>query len=116
MPISIDEFESRDPEKRETNAERVVRFLARNRGKAYKAIEIAEATGINENSIHPVLKRLEDRGLVRHREPYWAIGDLDAVREAMVFSSTAEFLDDTLGSESRDEWLTAARENVAGRE
>lgn len=109
MPISIDEFESRDAEKRETNAERVVRFLARNRDRAYKAIEIAEATEINENSIHPVLNRLEERGLVRHREPYWAIGDLEAVRDAMVFSSTAEFLDDTLGPESREEWVTAAR-------
>ena len=28
----------------------------------------------------------------------------------MVFSSTAEFLDDTLGAESREEWLDAADE------
>jgi len=109
MPISIDEFESRDPDRRETNAERVVRFLARNRDRAYKAVEVAEATGVAENSIHPVLNRLEERGLVRHREPYWAIGDLDAVRDATMFSSTSEFLDETLGPESRDEWLTAAR-------
>ena len=110
MPISIDEFESHDPE-RETNAERVVRFLARNRDRAYRAIEIAEATGINENSIHPVLNRLEERRLVRHREPYWAIGDLEAVRDAQVFSATAEFLNDTLGPESREEWVTAAQES-----
>lgn len=111
MPISIDEFESRDSDERETNAERVVRFLTRNRDKAYKAIEIAAATDINENSIHPVLNRLEDRGLVRHREPYWAIGDLEKVREAMLFSSTSRFLEETLGSESREEWLTAAQED-----
>jgi len=77
MPITIDEFESRDSERGETNAERVVRFLGRNRDKAYKATEIAEAVRINENSIHPVLKRLEERKLVRHREPYWAITDDD---------------------------------------
>lgn len=116
MPISIDEFESRGPEKRETNAERVVRFLARNRDKAYKAIEIAEATDINENSIHPVLNRLEERGLVRHREPYWAIGDLEKVRDAMMFSSAAEFLDEALGPESRKEWLNAAQEDEESRE
>jgi hypothetical protein len=116
VPISIDEFESRDPEGGETNAERVVRFLARNRDKAYRAVEIAEATDVNENSIHPVLNRLEERGLVRHREPYWAIGDLDAVREAITFSATVEFLDDTLGPESRDEWLTAARDDEASHE
>jgi len=110
VPISIDEFESHDAERRETNAERVVRFLARNRERAYKAIEIAEATDVSENSIHPVLNRLEERDLVRHREPYWAVGDLEAVRDAMVFSSTAEFLDDELGPESREEWMTAARQ------
>ena len=108
MPISIDEFESHDPEKRETNAERVVRFLARNQDKAYKAVEIAEATGVNENSIHPVLNRLEERRLVRHREPYWAIGDIEDIQDAVVFSSTAEFLDDVLGPESREEWLRAS--------
>jgi len=111
VPISIDEFESHEPDDGATNAERVVNFLARNCDKAYKAVEIAEATGINENSIHPVLNRLEDSGLVRHREPYWAIGDLEAVRDAAVFGSTAAFLDDTLGPESRDEWLQAAQES-----
>lgn len=110
MPISIDEFESHEPGDRRTNAERVVRFLARNRDKAYKALEIADATGVNENSIHPVLNRLEERGLIRHREPYWAIGDLDAVRDATMFHSAAAFLDEELGPERRDEWLTAARE------
>lgn len=49
VPISIDEFESHDPEEGETAAERVVRFLARNRYKAYEAVEIAEATGVDEN-------------------------------------------------------------------
>lgn len=116
MPISIDEFESRDSDDHETNAERVVQFLARNRDKAYKAIEIAAATDIDENSIHPVLNRLEERGLVRHRQPYWAIGDLDAVRNAMVLSSTTEFLDEALGPESREEWLDAAQADEASQE
>ena len=110
MPISIDEFESHDPKKHKTNAKRVVRFLAENQDKAYKAIEIAEATGVDGNSIHPVLDRLEERGLVRHREQYWAIGDLEEVHNATVFSSTAEFLDDALGPESREEWLRASED------
>lgn len=103
MSISIDEFESHDSEAQPTNAERVVRFLAQNHEKAYKAVEIAEATGVTKNSIHPVLSRLEERGLVRHKEPYWAVGDIEAVQDAKVFSSTVEFFDDTLGSERRDE-------------
>lgn len=110
MPISIDEFDSHDPDAKETNAEQVLRFLARNRDKAYRAVEIAEVTGVAENSIHPVLRRLEERELVRHKEPYWAIGDLDAVRDAAEFRSAAAFLDDELGPESRAEWLDAARD------
>lgn len=111
MPINIDEFESRDPDGGPTNAERVLRFLASHRDSAYKAVELADETGINPNSIHPVLHRLEARGLVRHREPYWAIGDLEAVRDARVFGSTAALLDDVLGPEDREEWLQAAAES-----
>ena len=107
MPISIDEFESHDPEDGPTNAERVLRFLARNRHQAFKAREIAEGTGVNRNSIHPVLNRLEERSLVRHREPYWAIGEFDAVREASRLHDVAGFLDRELGEESRGEWLAA---------
>jgi hypothetical protein len=109
VPISIDEFESHAPEEGVTNAEHVLRFLARNDDKAYKAIEIADAAGVDRNSIHPVLKRLREQGLVRHREPYWAAGDLDDIRDAVVFQSTAKFLDERLGSESREEWLNAAK-------
>lgn len=108
MPISIDEFESDAPDDERTNAERVVGFLARNDDKAYKAAEIAAATGITENSIHPVLHRLERRELVRHRRPYWAIGDIEAVRDATLFHSSAEYLDDVLGAEDRSEWVQAA--------
>jgi sugar-specific transcriptional regulator TrmB len=110
MPISIDEFESHDTSETPTNPERVLQFLMRNRAQAFKASEIAEATGINTNSIHPVLKRLEERELVRHKEPYWAIGDLETVRDASMFHSIASFLDSELGTESREEWLNAARE------
>lgn len=109
MPISIDEFESHEPGGGPTNAERVLRFLARNRDQAFKAREIAEGTGVNQNSIHPVLKRLEGRSLVRHREPFWAIGDLDAVRDAIRLHATAGHLDEELGTESREEWLAAGR-------
>jgi predicted transcriptional regulator len=111
MPISIDEFDSRDDSARTTDAECVLRFLARNRAKAYEPIEIVRATGVDESSIRPVLNRLESRGLVRHKEPHWAVGDLDAVREAFVFHSAASGLDDELGPESREEWLAAADES-----
>ncbi|WP_336001216.1 helix-turn-helix domain-containing protein [Halorientalis halophila] len=111
MPISIDEFDEFDAADRSvTNAERALEFLVRNREQAFKAAEIADRTGVAENSIHPVLNRLEDRGLVRHKEPYWAVGDLERVRDAAMFQSAAAFLDEELGPESREEWLDAAEE------
>lgn len=112
MPISIDEFEARDPDGEPTNAELVVRFLARHRSSAFKASELAEETGVNPNSIHPVLHRLEARGLVRHRAPYWALGDPDALGEARRFGATAAYLDELLGPEDRETWLQAAEESA----
>lgn len=109
MPIGIDEFDELDSgDDHVSNAERVIGFLVQNREHAFKATEIAAETGVSENSIHPVLNRLEDRDLVRHKEPYWAIGDLDHVREAFVFHSSVTFLDDELGPESREQWVDAA--------
>lgn len=107
MPISIDEFESHNPGEGPSNAERVLAFLARNRDQAFKAREIADGAGVNQNSIHPVLLRLEERSMVRHREPYWAMGDLDVVRDAHELHELAGYLDEELGVESREEWLTA---------
>lgn len=107
-PISSAEFDQYESlTHHETNAERVIGFLIQNRERAYKAAEIVEETDINPNSIHPILTRLEDRGLVQHKEPYWTLGDR-AVRDAFAFHSTAQFLEDELGSESREEWLTTA--------
>ena len=111
MPISIDEFEAGTADERRTNAERVLQFLVRNRDQAYKATEVAEATGVNPNSVHPVLRRLADRDLVRHREPYWAAGDLESIRDASLLGSISAFLDDELGTESRAEWLEASRDD-----
>lgn len=109
MPISIDAFDEYEAtETHETNAERVIRFLLENRDKAFKATEIADATGVNENSIQPVLSRLRSRELVRHKEPYWAIGNIERVQNAFMFQSTTQFLDEQLGEEDREEWLTAA--------
>jgi len=114
MAIDRDEFEAADPSGDATNAERVGRFLLRHRDKAFKAREIAERTDVEENSIHPVLGRLLDRGLVRHKRPYWAVGDVDDVMSALAYHETVEFLDEELGSESRGEWLEAASEMPNG--
>jgi hypothetical protein len=47
---------------------------------------------------------------VRHREPYRAVSDLNDVRDSAVLQSVAEFLEESLGAERREEWLKAAEE------
>lgn len=83
MPIDIDQFEAGDgvPVRPETNKGRVLAFLAANPEQAFRPSEVAEGAGVNPNSVGTVLSRLEDDGLVRHRDGYWAVGETDPVAE-----------------------------------
>lgn len=75
MPISIDAFENDESLEEPSIGERVVAFLATNDDKAFKRGEIAEAIDAEANAVGSALTRLNNRGLVRHREQYWAITD-----------------------------------------
>lgn len=111
MSIDIDRFEEESPDELSelSNPERVLRFLYEHRDRAWKAAEIAGRTDVNENSIHPVLSRLEDRGLVRHKGAYWAItDDLDRLRRAYDVHRATHLFDDLYGEEKRDEWVEAS--------
>lgn len=69
MPIDIETFTeaSADDLIEVTNAEKVVRFLIRNYDKAFTPFEIPEGAGVKKNSIRTVLRRLEERDLMRHK-------------------------------------------------
>lgn len=114
MSIDIDQFDESSPEELEelTNPERVLVFLYEHRDRAWKATEIASRTGVDENSIHPVLSRLEERGLVRHKGPYWAItDDTDRLRRAYDAHRATRLFDDLYGEEGREEWIDASDTN-----
>ncbi|ADD03719.1 HTH domain protein [Natrialba magadii ATCC 43099] len=111
MSIDINQFNERSPEELEelSNPELVLRFLWENRDRAWKAKEISRRTEINENSIHPVLSRLEDRGLVRHKGAYWALtDDLERLRQAYDVHRANQLFNDLYGAENRDEWIEAS--------
>lgn len=110
MPIDIDRFETA-PEGElaarsdgPTNAEKVLSFLAANPDKAFTPKEIREATDVPRGSIGVVLSRLEERGLVRHRGEYWAIGDREVVDRELTAATTARAAGERFGSEDPDEW------------
>lgn len=111
MSIDIDTFEEKsEAELAEmTNAERVLRFLAHNDDRAFKPAEIAEQTDVNKNSIGNVLRRLEDRELVRHKGPYWALTeDEERLSSFSTYLQTTAAFNDRLGEENPDEWAEHA--------
>jgi Mn-dependent DtxR family transcriptional regulator len=113
MPIDIGTFTeaSNDELSETTNAEKVVRFLSKNDDKAFTPSEIADGTEVKKSSIGTVLRRLEDRDLVRHKGDYWAIGDEETIRDAFRFHRVMEDLNDQFGLEDIGGW----REHAADR-
>jgi DNA-binding IclR family transcriptional regulator len=109
VPIDIEEFEqsSGTDDIGTTNAERILRFLATNDDKAFTRAEIADATALDADVVSSVLNRLKDRNLVRHRRPYWAIGDRQRLDAATDLKRSIETFDDRLGEEAMDEWRAA---------
>jgi predicted ArsR family transcriptional regulator len=75
--IDIDEFENADADELETrnDTERIVLFLDDHDDRAWKAVTIAERLGLETDAVSAILSRLKQRGLVRHKRPYWAITD-----------------------------------------
>lgn len=77
MPVKFDEYEpaSGDHDRAidpSSNAYAILSFLAEHPDAGFSPAEIHEATEIPRGSVGTTLRRLEDRGLVRHKEPYWA--------------------------------------------
>jgi predicted transcriptional regulator len=112
MPIDIETFES-SPEDRlqhsgKTNADRVMRFLAAHPDQAFTQSEIRDATDVKTGSISVVLSRLEDRGLVRHKGNYWALGEADDVAAYTSMVESTRAANDRFGEEDMDEWLAHA--------
>lgn len=118
MPIDIDTFESSPPDRLETtgktNADRVMRFLATHPDKAFTQSEIRDATDVKAGSISVVLSRLEDRGLVRHKGNYWAVGESDDVAAYTSMLESTRAANERFGEEDMDEWLEHAVDDEAG--
>lgn len=110
MPIDIDRFESVHEKDltanagEPTNAERVLSFLAVHSEQAFTPKEIREGTDVPRGSIGVVLSRLEERGLVRHRGEYWAIGDENAVDRKLTAAQSARAATERFGPEDPEAW------------
>jgi predicted transcriptional regulator of viral defense system len=112
MPIDIETFESSSEDRLqqsgETNGDRVMQFLATHPDQAFTQSEIRDATGVKAGSISVVLSRLEDRGLVRHKGNYWALGEADDVTAYTSMVESTRAANDRFGEENMEEWLEHA--------
>ena len=112
MPIDIETFESSPADRlqhnKTTNADRVMQFLSANPDQAFTQSEIRDATDVNAGSISVVLSRLEDRGLVRHKGTYWALGEADNLAAYTSMAESTKTANDRLGEEDLEEWLEHA--------
>lgn len=75
MPIGIERFEDTDDLSDPPTSERIIRFLFTHDDQAFTRKAIADAIDANPETVGTNLTRLKNRGLVRHREPYWAFTD-----------------------------------------
>lgn len=109
MPIDTEMFESTPGDRLQydgkTSADRIMEFLAAHPDKAFTQSEIRKATGVKAGSISVVLSRLKDRGLVRHRGTYWALGEADDVATYTSFAQSTRTANDRFGSEQMDGWV-----------
>jgi predicted ArsR family transcriptional regulator len=113
--IDIDEFEDADADDFEerTDTERIVLFLDNHDDRAWKAATIAERLGLATDAVSAILSRLKERGVVRHKRPYWAItDDEERLRSAYRRHRHHEAADEQYGEERLEALQTDDMEDV----
>jgi len=113
--IDIDEFENadRDGFAERNDTERIVRFLDDNDDCAWKAATIAEELELDTDTVSAILSRLKQRGLVRHKRPYWAItADDNRLESAYQLHRYHETADEQYGEERLEDLQTDDMEPV----
>ncbi|MFB6282899.1 MAG: TrmB family transcriptional regulator [Halobacteria archaeon] len=83
MSIDIDRFESEEDGVLEDdeNVEKVTEFLLEHDDRAWKPTEISGKAKVSRDWIVPILNRLYEDGVVRHKGEYWTVvRDKDLVR------------------------------------
>jgi Mn-dependent DtxR family transcriptional regulator len=113
--IDIDEFENADADEFEerNDTERIVLFLDDHDDRAWKAATIAERLDLESDAVSAILSRLRQRGLVRHKRPYWAItDDEERLKSAYRLHRHHETADDQYGEERIEDLRTEEMEEV----
>ncbi|QGA84420.1 helix-turn-helix domain-containing protein [Halomicrobium sp. LC1Hm] len=111
--IDIEEFEDADEFAERNDTERIVLFLDEHDDRAWKAATIADRLGLETDAVSAILSRLKERGLVRHKRPYWAItDDEERLQAAYRLHRHHETADDQYGEERLEDLQTDETEDV----
>lgn len=124
MPISNDEFQTIDEDRPmldlapDTTQGKIYQFLLQNADKAFRQREIVDAVDVPQGSVGPTLKRLEQHGLVDHRDRYWKIADAEhAVASAgLLGAATADEIDGGFSDEEIEKWMETAVDPIEARD
>lgn len=117
MPIPKERFQAIDEDgpslpdlSRGTTQGKVYRFLLEHADQAFRQREIVAAVDVPDGSVGPTLKRLEQHGLVEHRDRFWAIADAEhaAASAAPHTAATADEIDGGFSDEEIDTWMETA--------
>lgn len=110
MPIRLDATDEPLPVKPGTNAHELLTVLLEHPEMGFSPKELAEMTDVPHSSVHKTLSRLQEKGLVRKVDSYWAIADdVASSRIANVVSLheiEATYGDDAYGED--DDWADEA--------
>lgn len=111
MPVPFDTYDEENGRmdlSEGSNAWTILAFLGEYPDQGFTPTEIHEATDIAYGSVGPTLKRLEERELVRHKEPYWAIGHDDHLATYAGMRSSIDAIEERFGPEDPADWLMNA--------
>lgn len=111
MPVDFKSYDPNDHSLQLTegsNAHTILTFLADHPAQGFTPKEISDATDLPRGSVGTTLSRLHDRGLVRHKEPYWAIGDDDRLASYGAMIHGVEAAEERFGDDDFGDWQETA--------
>ncbi|AWB28015.1 MarR family transcriptional regulator [Halococcoides cellulosivorans] len=73
MPVDFESYTPTDLPDEDTHGRRILEFLAESPDLGYRPSELATELSIPRGSVGTTLRRLEQRGFVRHKGEVWAI-------------------------------------------
>lgn len=113
MPVNFEHFDPEEGGYRLTegsNAFEILRFLAAHPEQGFTPKEVSDHTGVPRGSVGVTLSRLEDRDLVRHKEPYWAIARDDRIAAYSGMLHGVDAVEDRFGDEEWGDWEETAED------